>query len=72
MWLSKVYPNNIPTSQKVGYQITQQRAALANDGELKFPVIVPGKKTYYKKARLLQLQLEQDSGKSLHDEELKR
>ncbi|XP_004533639.1 glutamyl-tRNA(Gln) amidotransferase subunit B, mitochondrial [Ceratitis capitata] len=56
----------------VGYQITQQRAALANDGELKFPVIVPGKKTYYKKARLLQLQLEQDSGKSLHDEELKR
>ncbi|XP_017465642.1 PREDICTED: glutamyl-tRNA(Gln) amidotransferase subunit B, mitochondrial [Rhagoletis zephyria] len=56
----------------VGYQITQQRAALANDGELMFPVIVPGKKTYYKKARLLQLQLEQDSGKSLHDEELKR
>ncbi|XP_011181039.1 glutamyl-tRNA(Gln) amidotransferase subunit B, mitochondrial [Zeugodacus cucurbitae] len=56
----------------VGYQITQQRAALANDGELIFPVIVPGKKTYYKKARLLQLQLEQDSGKSLHDEELKR
>ncbi|XP_054725243.1 glutamyl-tRNA(Gln) amidotransferase subunit B, mitochondrial isoform X1 [Anastrepha obliqua] len=56
----------------VGYQITQQRAALANDGELTFPVIIPGKKTYHKKARLLQLQLEQDSGKSLHDEELKR
>ncbi|XP_067617484.1 glutamyl-tRNA(Gln) amidotransferase subunit B, mitochondrial [Eurosta solidaginis] len=56
----------------VGYQITQQRAALANNGELIFPVIVPGKKPYYKKTRLLQLQLEQDSGKSLHDDVLKR
>lgn len=39
---------------------------------MKFPVIVPGRKVYYKSVRLLQLQLEQDSGKSLHDEELKR
>ncbi|KAI8046444.1 glutamyl-tRNA(Gln) amidotransferase subunit B, mitochondrial [Drosophila gunungcola] len=55
-----------------GYQITQQRAALANDGKMTFPVITPGKKVYYKTAKLLQLQLEQDSGKSLHDDYLKR
>ncbi|XP_017036311.1 glutamyl-tRNA(Gln) amidotransferase subunit B, mitochondrial [Drosophila kikkawai] len=55
-----------------GYQITQQRAALANDGIMSFPVITPGKKVYYKSVKLLQLQLEQDSGKSLHDEQLKR
>ncbi|KAH8264107.1 hypothetical protein KR038_002947 [Drosophila bunnanda] len=55
-----------------GYQITQQRAALANDGTMSFPVITPGKKVYYKSVKLLQLQLEQDSGKSLHDEQLKR
>ncbi|KAH8417670.1 hypothetical protein KR222_004005, partial [Zaprionus bogoriensis] len=55
-----------------GYQITQQRSALANDGLMTFPVITPGKKVYYKSVNLLQLQLEQDSGKSLHDEYLKR
>ncbi|KAL7727794.1 hypothetical protein ACLKA6_019734 [Drosophila palustris] len=55
-----------------GYQITQQRAALANNGLMTFPVITPGKKVYYKSVNLLQLQLEQDSGKSLHDEQLKR
>lgn len=55
-----------------GYQITQQRAPLASDGSFSFPVFVPGvtKKPYYKKVRLHQLQLEQDSGKSLHDEEI--
>lgn len=53
-----------------GYQITQQRAPLASDGTFTFPVFVPGvtKKPYYKTVRLHQLQLEQDSGKSLHDE----
>jgi len=53
-----------------GYQITQQRAPLANKGSLSFPVFIPGvtKKPYYKTVRLHQLQLEQDSGKSLHDE----
>ncbi|XP_017105219.2 glutamyl-tRNA(Gln) amidotransferase subunit B, mitochondrial [Drosophila bipectinata] len=55
-----------------GYQITQQRAALANNGSMTFPVITPGKKVYYKTVKLLQLQLEQDSGKSLHDDQLKR
>ena len=53
-----------------GYQITQQRAPLASNGSFTFPVFVPGvtKKPYYKTVRLHQLQLEQDSGKSLHDE----
>lgn len=43
---------------------------MANDGVLSFPVFVPGvtKKPYYKTVRLHQLQLEQDSGKSLHDD----
>uniref|UniRef100_A0A182QS31 Glutamyl-tRNA(Gln) amidotransferase subunit B, mitochondrial n=1 Tax=Anopheles farauti TaxID=69004 RepID=A0A182QS31_9DIPT len=52
-----------------GYQITQQRAPLARGGSLSFPVFVQGvtKTPYYKTAKLHQLQLEQDSGKSLHD-----
>lgn len=57
-----------------GYQITQQRAPLANDGSISFYVFAPGKtKNPYKKSvRLHQLQLEQDSGKSLHDPEAKK
>ena len=45
---------------------------MANNGQITFPVIQPGKKMYHKTVHLLQLQLEQDSGKSLHDDELKR
>lgn len=54
----------------MGYQITQQRAPLANDGYLEFQVFTPGfhKTPYTKKVKIKQLQLEQDSGKSLHDE----
>ncbi|XP_063987650.1 glutamyl-tRNA(Gln) amidotransferase subunit B, mitochondrial [Diachasmimorpha longicaudata] len=53
-----------------GYQITQQRKPLAVGGELKFSVFTPGihKEPYFKSSQLKQLQLEQDSGKSLHDE----
>ncbi|KAK0088566.1 hypothetical protein PV325_011486 [Microctonus aethiopoides] len=52
-----------------GYQITQQRQPLAFNGELKFNVISPGvnKQPYVKVSNIKQLQLEQDSGKSLHD-----
>ncbi|XP_064482309.1 glutamyl-tRNA(Gln) amidotransferase subunit B, mitochondrial-like [Ornithodoros turicata] len=51
-----------------GYQITQQRRPLATGGYLNFPVFIPGsQETYYRRAPLKQLQLEQDSGKSLHD-----
>ncbi|KAL4226583.1 hypothetical protein ACF0H5_014567 [Mactra antiquata] len=52
-----------------GYQITQQNHALANNGEFKY--FVYGKyetDCVEKSARILQLQLEQDSGKSLHDD----
>ncbi|CAG4947232.1 unnamed protein product [Colias eurytheme] len=57
-----------------GYQITQQRAPLANDGVIQFQVYTPGvhKKPYNKSSKIKQIQLEQDSGKSLHDAELKR
>ncbi|KAJ6640571.1 Glutamyl-tRNA(Gln) amidotransferase subunit B, mitochondrial [Pseudolycoriella hygida] len=56
-----------------GYQITQQRAPLASNGKLGFYVDVPGaKKPYQKASKLHQLQLEQDSGKSLHDPYEKR
>ncbi|XP_066156732.1 glutamyl-tRNA(Gln) amidotransferase subunit B, mitochondrial [Euwallacea fornicatus] len=52
-----------------GYQITQQRAPLASEGVLDFHVFTPGvhKNSYKTSARIKQLQLEQDSGKSLHD-----
>lgn len=68
----KKFPINFQFSLKKiksGYQITQQRAPLAKYGMLQFPVFIPGvtKKPYYKSARVHQLQLEQDSGKSIHD-----
>lgn len=52
-----------------GYQITQQRAPLACNGQLEFPVFQPGvhKKPYTKLSKIHQMQLEQDSGKSLYD-----
>ncbi|CAK1584493.1 unnamed protein product [Parnassius mnemosyne] len=57
-----------------GYQITQQRAPLAIDGVINFQVFTPGvhKKPYNKSSKIKQIQLEQDSGKSLHDSDLKR
>lgn len=59
---------------QAGYQITQQRKAIAEYGELKFLVMTQDEKSkpYYKTCRIRQLQLEQDSGKSLHDDELNR
>ena len=58
-----------------GYQITQQRQALAVDGKFAFPVegkeLLGGKPKantcFTKETSIVQLQLEQDSGKSLHD-----
>ncbi|KAK9876764.1 hypothetical protein WA026_015005 [Henosepilachna vigintioctopunctata] len=51
-----------------GYQITQQRHPLASDGSCKFIVFTPGihKSPYMKEVKIKQIQLEQDSGKSLH------
>ena len=54
-----------------GYQITQQRLPLARGGQLQFPLLEtelpggPGQRV----SKVEQLQLEQDSGKSLHDED---
>lgn len=51
-----------------GYQITQQRMPLASDGFLDFQIFSQAhQKGYGGKCKLKQLQLEQDSGKSLHD-----
>ncbi|CAG9822146.1 unnamed protein product [Phaedon cochleariae] len=52
-----------------GYQITQQRFPLAVDGKLDFQVFSHGtnKLPNAVQVRIKQLQLEQDSGKSLHD-----
>ena len=54
-----------------GYQITQQRNPLAIAGSLSFAInsSIDEGKEYEGSARIVQLQLEQDSGKSLHDEE---
>lgn len=54
-------------ARQAGYQITQQRAPLAEGGLLLVPVGA-GSAT----VRLARLQLEQDSGKSLHDTENNR
>lgn len=57
-----------------GYQITQQRKPLANGGHLDYLIFSEDNghhhKPVVKTARLIQIQLEQDSGKSLHDVEL--
>jgi len=58
---------------QTGYQITQQRRPLAVGGSFDYPLTRHQDKNLREKlqtARLVQLQLEQDSGKSLHDDEL--
>lgn len=48
-----------------GYQITQQRLPLAIDGNISF-FVSNVKSSYLKSSRIHQIQLEQDSGKSIH------
>ncbi|XP_064638051.1 glutamyl-tRNA(Gln) amidotransferase subunit B, mitochondrial-like [Lineus longissimus] len=56
-----------------GYQITQQRWPIANNGRVEYDVLKPGSKTPVRKSvTVTQLQMEQDSGKSIHDEEAKQ
>ncbi|XP_054166130.1 glutamyl-tRNA(Gln) amidotransferase subunit B, mitochondrial-like [Oppia nitens] len=51
-----------------GYQITQQREPLAINGFIEFIVFnTKDKESYLKRSELKQIQLEQDSGKSLQD-----
>ncbi|XP_070553935.1 glutamyl-tRNA(Gln) amidotransferase subunit B, mitochondrial-like isoform X1 [Ptychodera flava] len=54
-----------------GYQITQQRVPLATGGRIEFSLFDPTSRDepIKKTVRLIQIQLEQDSGKSLHDDE---
>jgi len=54
-----------------GYQITQLRRPLAQDGQLHYPVMCSelSKDVYSRSCEVIQVQLEQDSAKSLHDPE---
>ncbi|KAG7458791.1 hypothetical protein MATL_G00224360 [Megalops atlanticus] len=53
-----------------GYQITQQRLPIAVDGRLRYSHLAGRKQNQVvtKSVRIKQIQLEQDSGKSLHDD----
>ncbi|XP_023579452.1 glutamyl-tRNA(Gln) amidotransferase subunit B, mitochondrial isoform X2 [Octodon degus] len=53
-----------------GYQITQQRLPIAANGSLTYGVFMGNKQSRMatKTVRIRQIQLEQDSGKSLHDD----
>lgn len=53
-----------------GFQITQQKKPLAVNGEIKFNVFKPEihKQPYTKSSKIKQIQLEQDSGRSFHNE----
>ncbi|XP_024424382.2 glutamyl-tRNA(Gln) amidotransferase subunit B, mitochondrial [Desmodus rotundus] len=53
-----------------GYQITQQRLPIAVNGSLAYSVCVGTKRSQvtHRTVRIKQIQLEQDSGKSLHDD----
>ncbi|RMC13892.1 hypothetical protein DUI87_08975 [Hirundo rustica rustica] len=53
-----------------GYQITQQRVPIAVNGSLSYTLCIDNKMSQMvtKTVRIKQIQLEQDSGKSLHDD----
>ncbi|XP_032688294.1 glutamyl-tRNA(Gln) amidotransferase subunit B, mitochondrial isoform X2 [Odontomachus brunneus] len=56
-----------------GFQITQQRRPIAIDGKIKFHVFGPEVPCpYFKSSKIKQIQLEQDSGKSLHHENMEK
>ncbi|MCJ8749065.1 hypothetical protein PDJAM_G00172020 [Pangasius djambal] len=57
-----------------GYQITQQRVPIAVNGSLSFSYLGGRKRSEVmtKSVRVRQIQLEQDSGKSLHDDQRSR
>ncbi|XP_059821014.1 glutamyl-tRNA(Gln) amidotransferase subunit B, mitochondrial isoform X2 [Hypanus sabinus] len=52
----------------VGYQITQQRCPIAINGSLEYNLCIGKNHVIPKLVRIKQIQLEQDSGKSLHDD----
>lgn len=55
---------------QAGYQITQQRRPIAVDGSLTYSLLggKKGNKVMRRTVSIKQIQLEQDSGKSLHDD----
>ena len=63
---------SISNTTQAGYQITQQRQPIARGGFVSYVDPDSQKEEEYveKIARITQIQLEQDSGKSLHDEAL--
>ena len=63
--LSGIYSGQL----QQGYQITQQRQPLGVGGEVEYILIDDNNRYVLKTARITQLQLEQDSGRSVHDEE---
>lgn len=61
---------SIFVSEQAGYQITQQRLPIATNGHLTYSIYLGKKHSQVttKTVRIKQIQLEQDSGKSLHDD----
>lgn len=59
-----------PICVQAGYQITQQRLPIAVNGSLAYSICVGRKPSQMvtRTVRVKQIQLEQDSGKSLHDD----
>ncbi|KHJ94388.1 GatB/GatE catalytic domain protein [Oesophagostomum dentatum] len=49
-----------------GYQITQSEFPIAKNGRFRFAVYGEGIPAYFREVGIIQLQLEQDSGKSIH------
>ncbi|XP_060634828.2 glutamyl-tRNA(Gln) amidotransferase subunit B, mitochondrial isoform X2 [Anolis sagrei] len=68
--LVSFFDASLPGTLPTGYQITQQRLPIAVNGTLSYSLCV-GKnqnEVITKTVRIKQIQLEQDSGKSLHDD----
>ncbi|KAM5230009.1 glutamyl-tRNA(Gln) amidotransferase subunit B, mitochondrial isoform 2-T2 [Hipposideros larvatus] len=68
--LVSFFDASLPGTLPAGYQITQQRLPIAVNGSLAYSIFVGKKPSQLinKTVRIKQIQLEQDSGKSLHDD----
>ncbi|XP_060034954.1 glutamyl-tRNA(Gln) amidotransferase subunit B, mitochondrial isoform X2 [Erinaceus europaeus] len=68
--LVSFFDASLPGTLPAGYQITQQRLPIAVNGSLAYGVCIRSQHSQVanKTVRIKQIQLEQDSGKSLHDD----
>ncbi|XP_075277673.1 glutamyl-tRNA(Gln) amidotransferase subunit B, mitochondrial isoform X2 [Opisthocomus hoazin] len=68
--LVSFFDASLPGTLPAGYQITQQRVPIAVNGSLSYSLCIDNKMSQMvtKTVRIKQIQLEQDSGKSLHDD----